>query len=107
MTAHTAARAAGHERATGRTARTKGVSMQPDELADVVAVEELTGVGFSEVYRRYFAPQMKAAADLLRETQAAGVEINRSRIRDVWYPQIGADEMRSVYAASSELMLGE
>ena len=68
--------------AKGRVARTKGVSLLPAEYEDASTVEQLTGVGFSEVYRRIFAPQMRAAADLLREAQEAGMELERGVLRD-------------------------
>jgi len=94
-------------RATGRTARTKGVSMLPTELDDVSTVEELTGVGFSEVYHRHFAPQMKAAAELLREASESGMELNRGLLRDVWHVDLTQAQLRSIYTAESEVLLGD
>lgn len=93
------------DRGHGRIARTKGVSMLPDELDDAATVERLTGVGFSEVYRRHFAPQMRAAAELLRQAQEAGVELDRTRLRDAWAVRMSETELAAVYAAESELRL--
>ncbi|MCZ3385767.1 MAG: hypothetical protein LH630_02065 [Actinomycetia bacterium] len=94
-------------RTKGRTARTKGVSMQPDELADVVTVEKLTGVGLSELYHRHFAPQLKAAADLLRDADEAGVELNRAVLRERWDLNMAPRDLTVLYTAESELALGE
>lgn len=91
----------------GRVARTKGVSLLPQEYEDAATVEKLTGVGFSEVYRRHFAPQMKAAADLLREAQEAGMQLNRGVLRDTWDVHMTRDELASVYTSQSELLLGD
>lgn len=91
----------------GRTARTKGVSMQPDELADVVTVEELTGVGLSELYHRHFAPQLKAAAELLRDADEAGIELNRAVLRERWDLQMAPRDLSVLYTAESELTAGE
>ena len=92
---------------TGRVARTKGVSMLPEEFEDASTVEELTGVGFSEVYRRFFAPQMKAAAEILRETQEAGVTLDRASLRDVWHLRMTREELAAIYTAESTLVLGD
>jgi hypothetical protein len=91
----------------GRVARTKGVSMLPDELEDAATVERLTGVGFSEVYRRHFAPQMRAAAELLRQAQDSGMELDRARLRDAWAVRMSEAELAAVYGAESELRLGD
>ena len=91
----------------GRTARTKGVSLLPSEYADVATVEELTGVGFSEVYRRYFATQMKAAADLLRTAHTAGIALNRQNLRDTWDVHMSREDLISLYTSESELSLGD
>jgi len=91
----------------GRVARTKGVSMLPAEYEDASTVEELTGVGFSEVYRRYFAPSMRAAAALLREAQQSGMDLDRAMLRDTWDVHMTRNELASVYATESELLLGD
>jgi hypothetical protein len=93
--------------ASGRVARTKGVSMLPDELADAATVEQLTGVGFSEVYRRHFAPQMRAAAELLRQAEAAGLGLDRARWHDVWSVRVTDADLDAIYGADSELRLGD
>ncbi|MEI6622194.1 MAG: hypothetical protein WCP28_09835 [Actinomycetes bacterium] len=93
--------------AGGRKARTKGVSLLPEELADVQTVENLSGVGLSEVYHRHFGPQMRAAAQLLLEAQAAGMELNRSLFTTVWATTISPASLQKLYAAESELVLGD
>lgn len=98
---------AGAVRATGRVARTKGVSLLPAEHADAATVEELTGVGFSEVYHRFFAPQMKAAAAMLREARDAGMELDRAQLRDAWDVRMSSDELVALYVADSVLVLGD
>jgi len=91
----------------GRVARTKGVSLLPAEYEDASTVEQLTGVGFSELYRRYFAPQMKAAAHLLREAQDAGMDLDRGVLRDTWHVHMTSDQLTSIYTRESELVLGD
>ncbi len=91
----------------GRTARTKGVSLLPSEYADVATVEELTGVGFSEVYRRYFATQMKSAADLLRTAHTAGIALDRQNLRDTWDLEMSREDLISLYTSDSELSSGD
>jgi hypothetical protein len=95
------------EKSKGRVARTKGVSLFPEEFDDASTIEELTGVGFSEVYRRFFAPQMKAAAEMLRDAQEAGLELDRVTLRDVWHVRMSPAELASVYSANSSLVLGD
>lgn len=92
---------------SGRIARTKGVSLLPGEYNDLATVEELTGVGFSEVYRRYFAAQIRAAADLLRNAHDAGIALDRNTLRDTWDIHMTPDELASIYTAESELSSGE
>ncbi len=93
--------------AKGRTAQTKGVSMLPDEIADARLVESLTGLGFSEVYHRHFAPQMRAAAQILQEVQESGVELNRSLLKDHWDLDMSQSKLTCLYAAKSELTVGD
>lgn len=95
------------DKTTGRVARTKGVSLLPEEFEDASTVEELTGVGFSEMYRRFFAPQIKAAADMLREAREAGVELDRAALRDLWHVRMTRDELAAIYTAESTLVLGD
>jgi hypothetical protein len=95
------------KKGTGRTAQTKGVSLSQGELDDVRTVEDLGGMGLSEVYHRHFAPQMHAAAQLLLAASEAGVELNRRLIVDAWDVTVSADERAAVYAAPSSLVMGE
>jgi hypothetical protein len=81
--------------------------MLPDELSDARAVEALTGLGFSEVYHRHFAPQMRAAAQLLREVQESGMTLDRSQLRDIWVLDLPAQDLAAVYSATSELAVGD
>ncbi|MGI9015708.1 MAG: hypothetical protein ACR2HR_01145 [Euzebya sp.] len=90
----------------GRVAKTRGVSLQPAEREDLKTVEELTGAGFSEVYRRHFAPQVHAAAQLLLEMQQAGVELDRTKLRTEWDLTRPSD-LGGLYAAESELSFGD
>ncbi len=92
---------------TGRQAKTEGVSLHPDELRDAATVEELAGVGFSEVYHRHFAPQMRAAAQMLRQARADGVELDRALVAEVWTIHMSAEELQSLYTRQSTLVLGE
>jgi hypothetical protein len=91
----------------GRRAQTKGVSMHPNELEDVRTIEELTGVGFSEMYHRHLAPQVHAAAQLLVEARDDGVELDRARLRTEWDLSTSAEELVALYGEESELTLGE
>ncbi len=91
----------------GRRAQTKGVSMHPHELEDVRAIEELTGVGFSEMYHRHLAPQVHAAAQLLVEVRDAGMELDRARLRTEWDVTSSPADLASLYTEESELTLGE
>lgn len=81
--------------------------MLPEELADAQVVEELAGVGFSEVYHRHFGPQMKAAAHLLEEARDAGMELNRFLLKDVWQTRMSDSAMRAAYSEPSELVIGD
>ena len=91
----------------GRTARTKGVSMLPDELADARAFEALTGMGLSEVFHRQLAPQLRAAVEILRDAKESGMELDRARLRDEWAPNMSKSAIASLYSRSSELVLGD
>lgn len=94
-------------RSKGRVARTRGVSLLPSEVEDIAVVEELTGVGFSELYRRFFAHQVSAAANVLREAREAGVELDRAQLRDTWDVHMSAESIASIYLAESELEIGD
>lgn len=91
----------------GRVARTKGVSLLPQEYADAATVEDLTGLGFSEVYRRFFAPQMRAAAELLRAAEESGMALDRRLLFDHWSPGMSAQELATIYTTPSQLVRGD
>ena len=81
--------------------------MHPHELDDVRTIEDLAGVGFSEVYHRHLAPQVHAAAQLLVEARDADVELDRTRLRTEWSLTATAEDIAALYAEASELTLGE
>jgi glycogen synthase len=81
--------------------------MLPHEVEDVRTIESLTGVGFSELYHRHLAPQVHAAAELLRATRDAGMELDRARLRTEWSIAASADDLAALYREESELTLGE
>jgi hypothetical protein len=90
----------------GRIARTKGLSMLPSELADVQALEELTGMGLSEIFHRQFAPQLHAAVMVLRDAKKSGLELDRARLRFEWVLSMSPIQIRAIYTRTSELVLG-
>lgn len=80
--------------------------MTPDELHDAKELEQLTAVGFSELYHRHLAPQVHAALALLRDARAAGMELDRARLRDRWDLHVGPAQLAALYAEESGLELG-
>jgi predicted dehydrogenase len=84
-----------------------GVSMTPDELKDMRELEQLTGVGFSELYHRHLAPRVHTALALLRDARAAGMELDRARLRDHWDLHADPAQLAALYAEKSELALGD
>jgi hypothetical protein len=106
MTVQEFRRGTGAERA-GRTAKTKGVSLSPDQLADINAFEELTGLGLSEIFRRQLAPKLHAAVSLLESAKDSGMELDRSRLRTEWVVGMSREELKTLYSSPSELVLGD
>lgn len=96
----------GTERA-GRTAKTRGISLSPDQLVDVNAFEELTGLGLSEIFRRQLAPKLHAAVSLLESAKDSGMELDRSRLRTEWVVGMSREELKNLYSIPSELVLGD
>ncbi len=96
----------GAERA-GRRAKTKGISLSPDQLADVNAFEELTGLGLSEIYRRQLAPKLRAAVSMLEDAIDSGMELNRSSLNTEWIVGMNREELKALYSSPSELVLGD
>ncbi len=92
---------------TGRTAKTKGISLSPDQLADVNAFEELTGLGLSEIYRRQLAPKLHTAVTLLKSAKDSGMELDRSRLQTEWIVDMSREELKTLYSSPSELVLGD
>ncbi|MDQ1250843.1 MAG: hypothetical protein QG597_5223 [Actinomycetota bacterium] len=66
--------------------------------------EAVTGVGLSEMYHRFFALQVRAAAELLAEAQSADMELDRARLLDAWDVHVTPQRLTSFYAAESELV---
>lgn len=52
------------------------------------------------------APQMRAAADMLREAQDADMALDRRSLTDVRHVHVLADELTAVFNAESHLELG-
>jgi len=81
--------------------------MHPHELDDVRTIEELTGVGFSQLYHRHLAPQVHAAAQLLLDARDAGLQLDRTRLLTEWDLTTSPSELFALYGEESELSLGE
>lgn len=81
--------------------------MLPTELDAAQIVEELTGVGLSELFHLHLSPRIQAAASLLREMEDAGMTVDRHRLADLWETSLTPSQWRAVYAAESELVLGD
>jgi len=62
----------------GRMAKTKSISLSPDQLVDVMAFEELTGM-----------------------------ELDRSRLHTEWVVGMSREELKTLYSGPSELILGD
>jgi hypothetical protein len=59
----------------GRKAQTRGVSLSPREAELVDAFAELSGLGLTEQVRQNVIRRLPAAVALLRDMQAAGMDI--------------------------------
>ena len=81
--------------------------MTQNAFDDIAAVETLTGVRFSEMYHRFFAPQLAHAATLLREAHAAGMELDRVKLSDVAAQRTGRSDLLLMYTELSKLHYGE
>ena len=81
--------------------------MLPDEMEAASTIEEIVGIGFSELIHRHFAPQLKAAADMLTQARDSGVEVDRGVLRDVWHVAMTRDELVDLYARDSVLTVGD
>ena len=76
-------------------------------VAGGATIEEIAGIGFSELIHRHFAPQLKAAADMLTQARDSGVEVDRGVLRDVWHVAMTRDELVDLYARDSVLTVGD
>ena len=72
------------EPAPARMVRAKRVFLWSDEYDDIATVEELTGMDFSDLYHRFIAPQIRAAAALLREADNSGTSMRQEDLTDTW-----------------------
>lgn len=81
----------------GRQARTRGVSVSPEEAELISAFEELTGLGFTDQVRQSLFSKLPAAVALLQEMRAAGMETGRLPIEQVVYAE-SLDERQRLYS---------
>jgi len=88
--------------AAGRQARTRGVSLHPDEQALVERFEELTGLGFTEQVRQLMLAKLPAAVWALEEMATAGMEPGRRPLVDEIVYVEDAQERRARYEDSYE-----
>lgn len=66
-------RGEGDKAKSGRQARTRGVSLGPDEQALIERFRELSGMGLSDQVRQTLMPKLPAAIQLLEDMRAAGM----------------------------------
>jgi len=59
----------------GRQARTKGVSLSPEELQLVQRYEELTGLGFTDQVRHTLLSKLPASIAIVEDMLEAGMTI--------------------------------
>ena len=69
------ARGAGAKNAEpgGRQARTRGVSLSPEEQALIESFRELSGMGLSDQVRQTLVPKLPAAIQLLEDMRSAAL----------------------------------
>ena len=88
---------------TGRTAKSKSISLSPDQRADVAAFEELTGMGLSEIFRRQVVPKLHAAVGLLQNAKDSGMELDRFRLHTEWVVGMSRKELKTLYSGRSRI----
>lgn len=86
---------------TGRQARTKGVSVSPEEADLVTEFESLTGLGFTDQVRQSLFSKLPAAVALIRDMKAAGMETKCLPIEQVVYAET-AEERQRLYEDTFE-----
>lgn len=81
----------------GRQARTRGVSLNPDEQALVDEFQELTGLGFTEQVRQGVIARLPAANQLLRDMRAAGMSPSESPLAQQVVHEESEAERKALY----------
>jgi len=102
--------------AGGRQARTRGVSLGPDEQQLVERFRELSGMGLSDQVRHALLSRLPAAIQMLEDMRAAGMtpgeaplsdqviyaesEAERRALREDTYEPVDVSSERAVGASS-------
>ncbi|HEY8775452.1 MAG TPA: hypothetical protein VIM23_04665 [Gaiellaceae bacterium] len=86
----------------GRQARTRGVSLAPDEATLTQEFEELTGLGFTDQVRQSLLAKLPAAVALLKDMREAGMEPGKPLVVDQVVYAETADERRELYEDTYE-----
>ena len=87
---------------SGRKARTKGVSLSPDEQGLVNRFEELTGVGFTDQVRQGLLQRLPSVIALLEDMVEAGMDVTGRPVADQVVFAETAEERRALYEDSFE-----
>lgn len=85
----------------GRQARTKGVSLSPEELQLVQQYEDLTGLGFTDQVRNTLLAKLPAAVAIVQDMLAAGMTVGPLPTDYVVYAET-AEERRRLYEHTFE-----
>jgi hypothetical protein len=85
----------------GRQARTKGVSLSPEELELVQRYEELTGLGFTDQVRHTLLAKLPASVAIVEDMVEAGMTVGPLPTDYVVYAET-ADERRRLYEHTFE-----
>jgi hypothetical protein len=85
----------------GRQARTKGVSLSPEELELVQQYEELTGQGFTDQVRNSLLTKLPAAVAIVQDMLASGMTVGPLPTDYVVYSET-ADDRRRLYEHTFE-----
>lgn len=89
------------KRDPGRQARTKGVSLSPEELRLVERYEELTGLGFTDQVRRTLLARLPASIAVVEDMLEAGMTIGPLPTDYVLYSET-AEEREKLYRHTFE-----
>lgn len=86
----------------GRQARTRGVSLSPDEQGLTERFRELSGMGLSDQVRQTLVPKLPAAIQMLEDMRTAGLTPGESPlVEQVVYVE-SDDERRALREDSYE-----